>query len=170
MDELIDYSEVAAVLADLAKDIEQGYKDTLLQDRHYTTLGSEQRLIDSVKTRVEVGEHSYEVVMDLNSYWKYLENGTAPHWPPREAILNWIRIKPVLPYPDSLGRRPSENQLAYLISRAMAGFSPNPNIKGGTKASHGLQRTKDSIIPMYAERLSAALGHDVERYIRKVLP
>lgn len=162
MDELIDYSEVAAVLDDLAKDIERDYKDTLLQDRHYTTLGSEQRLIDSVKTRVDVGEHSYEVVMDLNSYWKYLENGTAPHWPPREAILNWVQIKPILPTPDANGRIPSEKSLAFLISRAIS--------KHGTKASHGLQRTKDSIIPMYAERLSAALGHDVERYIRKVLP
>ena len=158
-DQLIDLSRVYAVLADLAHDVEEGYKDTLRADGHYT---SQESLLNSVKTHVVTGDRYYEVTMDLNDYWKYLENGTRPHWPPREAILNWVRIKPVLPRPDSLGRVPSENQLAYLISRKIS--------KVGTKASHGLQRTKDAVITAYRDKIAEALGHDMENYIRKVMP
>lgn len=161
-EQLIDFPEVYAVLADLAHDVEVGYKDTLMADGHYTTLGSEVTLLQSVKTQVVTGDRYYEVTMDLNDYWKYLENGTRPHWPPREAILNWVRIKPVLPRPDSLGRVPSKNQLAYLISRKIS--------KVGTKASHGLERTKDAVITAYRDRLKEALGHDIQDFIAKVMP
>lgn len=160
-EQLIDLSQVYAVLQDLAHDVQEGYKDTLRADGHYTTLGSEVTLIDSVKTHVVLGDRYYEVTMDLNDYWKYLEDGTRPHWPPREAILNWVRIKPVIPRPDALGRTPSENQLAYLISRKIS--------QVGTKASHGLERTKDAVITAYRDRLAEALGHDVSNYIAKVM-
>lgn len=160
-EQLIDLSQVYAVLADLAHDVQEGYKDTLRADGHYTTLGSKTTLIDRVETHVVQGDHYYEVTMDLWDYWKYLENGTRPHWPPREAILNWIHIKPVLPRPDALGRTPSDNQLAYLISRKIA--------KVGTQASHGLERTKDAVITAYRDKLAEALGHDVSNYIAKVM-
>ena len=170
-DQLIDLSRVYAVLADLAHDVEEGYKDTLRADGHYT---SQESLLNSVKTHVVTGDRYYEVTMDLFNYWKYLEYGTKAHWPPREDILNWIRIKPLLPRPDALGRIPSENQLAFLISRAMAGQSPNQarlkNPHGGTQASHGLQRTKDAVITAYRDKIAEALGHDMENYIRKVMP
>lgn len=162
MDELVNFSQVAAVLEDLAHDIEEGYKGTLLADGHHTTLGSEMTLLQSVKTRVVADGRIFEVTMDLNDYWKYLEYGTRPHWPPREAILNWVRIKPVLPRPNELGRTPTENQLAYLISRKIA--------KEGTQASHGLERTKDAVIGAYRDKLAKALGHDISDYIAKVMP
>lgn len=159
MDELVNLSQVYAVLEDLAHDIGEGYKGTLERDQHFTT---QRTLLDSIRTRVVVGSGYYEVQMDLMDYWKYLENGTRPHWPPREAILNWIRIKPVVPRPNELGRTPTENQLAYLISRKIA--------KEGTKASHGLERTKEAVIGTYRDKLAAALGHDISDYIAKVMP
>lgn len=163
MDELVNLSQVYAVLEDLAHDIGEGYKGTLVADGHFTTVPSgDLKLLQSIKTRVAVGNGYYEVQMDLNDYWKYLENGTRPHWPPREAILNWIRIKPVVPRPNELGRTPTENQLAYLISRKIA--------KEGTKASHGLERTKEAVIGTYRDKLAAALGHDISDYIAKVMP
>lgn len=156
--ELIQLNELLQVLMDLARDIEDNYKEQLAASGRYTT---EYALIDSVRTQVRVGDSGYEVVMNLNDYWKYVENGTKPHFPPPDKILTWIQIKPIIPRPDALGRTPTENQLAYLIGRKIA--------REGTEGTHDLEKTKDAIIPFYRERIAQALGHDMENYIRKVL-
>lgn len=156
--ELIQLNELLQVLMDLARDIEDNYKEQLAASGRYTT---EYALIDSVRTQVRAGDNGYEVVMNLNDYWKYVENGTKPHFPPPDKILTWIQIKPIIPRPDALGRTPTENQLAYLIGRKIA--------REGTEGTHDLEKTKDAIIPFYRERIAQALGHDMENYIRKVL-
>lgn len=157
-DTLIDFNELIQALLDLSRDIEENYKEHLASSGRYTT---EYNLIDSVKTNLNVSGMNYEVTMDLKKYWKYVEYDTKPHFPPPQDILNWIQIKPIAPRPFDNGNIPTEKQLAYLIGRKIS--------QEGTKGSHDLEKTKDAIIPFYKERLSKALGHDVENYIRKVV-
>lgn len=158
LNEIYDFPNLLKTLMDLAREIEDNYKEELAANGRYTT---EYGLIDSVKTQVVVGDRGYNITMELNDYWKYVENDTKPHFPPPSKILNWIRIKPIIPRPDKNGRLPSEEQLAYLIGRKIS--------RVGTKGSHDLQKTKDAIIPYFYERIEDALGHDVEDYIRKYL-
>ena len=77
----------------------------------------------------------YKIYLRLEDYWKYLENGTKPHFPPVEKIAEWIRIKPVLPRPNAKGKLPTQKQLAFMIARSIS-------IKG-TKPTHTLQQTID---------------------------
>lgn len=157
MDELFDLNELLQVLMDLANEIEENYKQKLVESGHYTT---DYALLDSIKTQVVNNDTGYEITMTLNDYWKWVENDTKPHFPPVDKIREWIQIKPIIPRPNSLGRKPTENQLAYLIGRKI--------YNEGTTGTHDLERTKDAVIPMYRERIATALGHDVENYIRKV--
>ena len=157
MDELFDLNELLQVLMDLANEIEENYKQKLVESGHYTT---DYALLDSIKTQVVNNDTGYEITMTLNDYWKWVENDTKPHFPPVDKIREWIQIKPIIPRPNSLGRKPTENQLAYLIGRKI--------YNEGTTGTHDLERTKDAVIPMYRERIAQALGHDVENYIRKV--
>ena len=163
--ELIDLTELQQVLQDLANDIRDNYKEHLQFNDRYTEKGVpsgySQRLIDSVKTQVVVGDNAYEVTMTLNDYWKYVEDDTRPHFPPVNKLLEWVNIKPVLPRPDRNGRIPSPQSLAFLIGRAIS--------RHGTKGSHDLQQVKDGVIPFYKEKIAAALGHDMENYIRKIV-
>lgn len=163
--ELIDLSELQKVLQDLANDIRDNYKEHLQFNDRYTEkgvpTGYSQRLIDSVKTQVVVGDNAYEVTMTLNDYWKYVEDDTRPHFPPPNKILEWVNIKPVLPRPDRNGRIPSPQSLAFLIGRAIS--------RHGTKGSHDLEQVKDGVIPWYKEKIADALGHDMENYIRKLV-
>lgn len=163
--ELIDLSELQKVLQDLANDIRDNYKEHLQFNDRYTERGVpsgySERLIDSVKTQVVVGDNAYEVTMTLNDYWKYVEDDTRPHFPPVSKILEWVNIKPVIPRPDANGRIPSPKSLAYLIGRAIS--------ERGTKGTHDLEKVKDGVIPMYRERIAAALGRDMENYIRKIV-
>lgn len=167
--ELLDLTELQKVLQDFATDIRDRYRDVLTNNDHIAS----RKLVDSIKTQVVVGDNYYEVTMTLEDYWKYVEEDTPPHWPPRDAILKWIAVKPIIPRPDDNGRIPSPKQLAFLIGRAMAGKSPNQeklkNPNGGTTGTHDLQQTKEDILPWWREQISLALGHDMENYIRKLV-
>lgn len=165
MEQLIDLSELQKVLQDLANDIRDNYKEHLQFNDRYTERGVpsgySQRLIDSVKTQVVMGDRAWEITMTLNDYWKYVEDDTKPHFPPVNKILEWVQIKPVIPRPDANGRIPSQKSLAFLIGRSIS--------ENGTEGTHDLEKTKEGVIPWYKQRIAAALGHDMEHYIRKLV-
>ena len=171
MSNLINFDELNAVLADYAKEAEEIYK-------YQISLGGKnasRNLVNTIKSNVVVGENAYEVTLTLQEYWKYIEGGrkgktSSPPgakykaaFPPVDAILNWILVKPVLPRPSADGKmeklRPKS--LAYLIGRKIKeeGIEPHPALK----------TTQEELMKMYRERLSAALGHDVSAYIAKVV-
>lgn len=171
MNDLINFDELNAILAEYAREAEEMYKYQL-------SLGNKtasRKLIDTIKSNVVVGENAYEVTLTLQHYWKYIEGGrkgteSSPPgakykaaFPPVKAILDWILVKPILPRPSADGKmeklRPKS--LAYLIGRKIEqeGIEPHPALK----------TTQEELMKMYRERLSAALGHDVENYIRKLI-
>ena len=154
--ELFNTTYLQLALGQLAEDVKAGYVDQLAKhDRHASG-----NLMSTVRAEVEVNGTRYAAVLYLQDYWKYVEEGTEPHWPPRQAILDWIKIKPVIPRPDDKGRIPTPKQLAFLISRKIS--------REGTEGSHDLQTAEDAIIPMWEERLRDALQRDTLEYIRKI--
>ena len=157
-DALFNPSNLLRVLEDLAKDVRENYKEHLeLHDR--VASGD---LIRSVSTEVEVRGTNYIVWINLADYWKYVEEDTKPHWPPKAAIDRWIFIKPVLPRPDGNGKIPTPESLSFLIRRKIS--------EEGTKGTHDLRDTERAVLPMYEERLLDALQRDALEYIEKVLP
>lgn len=159
--ELMDFSRTEAVLNELAEEIRRNYREHLMDEGHYTTLGSELRLVDSIEAQVTFNGQEFVGTLTMNDYWKYVEEDTAPHWPPRDAILRWVEIKPVIPRPDSRGRIPSPQQLAFLIGRKIA--------QTGTEGTHDLQKSKDAIIPFYVPKIQEALRQDLYEYITKYM-
>lgn len=157
MEQLIELTELHKVLQDFATDMRERYKDVLANNDHIAS----HNLVDSVRTQVVVGGNYYEVTMTLADYWKYVENDTKPHFPPPDAILRWIQVKPVIPRPDANGRIPSQKSLAFLIGRKIA--------REGTEGTHDLAKTKDDILPWWRDQISKALGHDMQNYIRKLV-
>lgn len=156
MNTLLDTAELEQVLRELGEDVRQGYMEELLRHDRKATGG----LLDSVTAIVDVQGDVYEVKLQLADYWKYVEEGTRPHWPPRKAILDWIKAKPVIPRPDSKGRIPTQESLAFLISRKIA--------REGTEGSHDLQKTLDAIMPVWDEKLRVALARMWTKYIREI--
>jgi hypothetical protein len=90
-------------------------------------------LVNSIKGVVKQNGKYIVISIQLEDYWKYIENGTKPHFPPVDAIKKWISVKPVLPRPLKSGKLPTDNQLAYLIGRKIS--------KVGTKAKPFLKPT-----------------------------
>ena len=157
-DELFTPSNTLRILQELARDVEQNYKEHL--EQHGRIASGD--LLRSISTEIEVRGTTYIVWLNLADYWKYVEEDTRPHWPPKAAIDRWIFIKPVLPRPDSKGKIPTPAQLSFLIRRKIA--------LEGTKGSHDLRDTENAVLPMYEERLLEALERDVLDYVERVLP
>lgn len=156
MADMLNFDNVLKVLQDYAVEVRNLYQDNLIRHDRIASGG----LLNSAECRVDVGDRSFEVVMSLEDYWRYVEEDTRPHWPPVSAILRWVQIKPVIPRPDAAGRIPTPKQLAYLIGRKIA--------REGTKGSHDLADTVAEMNNRYRERLSEALGADISAYMTYV--
>lgn len=157
MDELLNTENLAAVLQEYAVAVRNLYQDRLiLHDRIATG-----KLLNEIRAHVEYDGRFFEVQLDLWSYWRYIEMDTAPHWPPRDAILKWIQVKPILPRPMSNGKLPTPEQLAFLIQRKIAVF--------GTEGHPDLTDSVQDMNAAFRDRIAAALARDVGDYIRKVV-
>ena len=154
---LLQLDNLYDILVELGENVRRGYVNKLVKNGHPT---QENTLASTVTSEVIVKGTTYEVVLNLQDYWKYVEEGTRPHWPPISAIAHWIQIKPVIPRPDEKGRIPSQQSLAFLISRKIA--------KKGTQGTHDLKETKDALLGYYEALIKEALERDVFDYIEKV--
>jgi hypothetical protein len=142
-----DIDAVAAV----AQDFINAYRAKIKSSEHYAS-GA---LNDSLTSQVWLYPESVTVTISGEHYAKYLENGTRPHFPPIDAILQWIRVKPVLPRPDKHGRLPSERSLAFLIARKIS--------RVGTPATNVLQDTLTEF--NFTDKLKQTIQDELNRQI-----
>ena len=132
------------------------YKDRLVADDKKAT----GQLINSISTEIKVGSDTFEVVLNVVDYFKYVEEGRkSGKFPPPNAILKWINVKPVIPRPIH-GKLPTQQQLAFLIGRKIA--------TEGIEAGHQLRDTVQAINAEFIPKLEAALQEDFDAYAIKV--
>lgn len=145
---MIEFRNLQEALAQYAQAIADRYK-TNLEGSGRRASG---QLISSVNTIVIVNDNEFAIDLNLEDYWKYVENGRAAgKFPPPEKILEWIRVKPILPTPMANGKLPTENQLAFLIGRKIA--------NEGFEGTQDLQHTMEEVD--YEEIIVEALDKDI---------
>lgn len=140
-----------AAIVEVANGFIAAYRQHVRDTGHYAS-GA---LNDSLAARVWLNDDSVTVTIDGEGYAKYLNNGTRPHFPPIDAILQWVRVKPVLPRPDKNGRLPSERSLAFLIARKIS--------KVGTKPTMLLEETLESYD--FVNKLKDTIANELERQV-----
>lgn len=146
-------SEFLATLDEYAEKAEELYKRKLTDKG----INASYKLLNSVETTVKRGDDTFTVTINLEPYWIYVENGRkAGRFPPVSKILEWIRCKPVIPYSDSRGRIPTEESLAFLISRKIA--------EQGTEPRRVLAETITELNNYYLPLLQQALDRDFARF------
>lgn len=144
----MEFNNLRSVLLDYAIALQNKYKDNLLLSDRVAT----GELVKSVQYKLDFKDKEFIIYLELEDYYKYVENGTKPHFPPVNAILNWIKAKPVLPTPIN-GKLPTPNQLAYLIGRKIS--------IEGTEGSHDLEKSSKTISEEYEELILEALEKDI---------
>ena len=114
------FTNLTQALYEYGEQVRDMYKKKLLDADAKASV----KLINSVKAFVAYKGIEFEVFLELEDYWKYVEQGIQPAgkyknpgWKAYPFILKWIQVKPVLPTPDKkTGKLPTEKQLAFLIT------------------------------------------------------
>ena len=151
MDKRIDLPHVQAVMEEMAIAIRNEYQDNLIRNDRIAS-GD---LLNNIEYEVTRGDFTYTIYVKMKDYWYYVENGRkAGKWPPIDNILNWIKIKPVLPRPNAEGKLPTPQQLAFLIARKIG--------EEGTEGTQGLRKATDTIWDTFEDRLYEAIDEDVD--------
>ena len=151
MDKLIDLPHVQAVMEEMAIAIRNEYQDNLIRNDRIAS-GD---LLNNIEYEVTRGDFTYTIYVKMKDYWYYVENGRkAGKWPPVDNILNWIKIKPVLPRPNAEGKLPTPQQLAFLIARKIG--------EEGTEGTQDLRKATDTIWDTFEDRLYEAIDEDVD--------
>ena len=157
MDELIKFDNLREILNKFGVELVEQYKQNLIDNKRPATgdLGN------TVKFNLKEKNNTYTITLNLQDYWYYVENGRkAGKFPPINKIIDWIKIKPVLPYPDRSGRLPTTEQLGFLISRKIA--------EEGTKGTNDLRKATDDIYSKFQLAIYEAINKDFEKAIIKI--
>jgi hypothetical protein len=145
---MITFNHLQQALAQYGEAIADRYKTNLEASGRRAT----GNLISSVNTKVTVDEQTFVIELSLEDYYYYVENGrSAGRFPPVDKILEWIRVKPILPTPDINGKLPTEKQLAFLIGRKIA----NEGFEGTKDLEHTMEEVD------YEAIIEEALDQDV---------
>lgn len=103
----------------LLDQLRETYRQLLYQNNHVVS-GNPNKLADNISDLVEVEGNTIKLGFTLPAEWKFIENDTRPHWPPPQAIEDWVRLKPVDKYPLPNGKLPTDKQVAFLVGRKIA--------------------------------------------------
>lgn len=154
---MIKFDNLQAALEEYGNVIAEQYKSNLKANGHKAT----GNLINSITSHITVNGYEYAIELTLEDYYKYVEEGRRPgKFPPVDKILQWIKVKKILPTPIN-GKLPTEKQLAFLISRKIA----NEGIKG----TYDLEKAIDTTINEWDEKITDALDMDVMNCIDEIM-
>ena len=145
------------VLKEYAIELRNTLQDSYITDDRIAT-GD---LLNSVEYIIEKDDRQIEVSLQLKEWWKYVEEDTKPHFPPPDAMLNYIKAKPILPKPDRNGKLPTPNQLAYLIGRKIS--------EVGTTGTHNVRDTVRLMNERYEEKIGQAISEDINNELDVII-
>lgn len=164
---VVKFSHTAEVLEQFAIEVRNLYQDNLILNDRFAS----GKLLNSVEYITHFGGKDYWVSLKLEDYWKFVEqgvNGTEQSqnspfsfkgdFVNVDAILNWIRVKPILPTPKNGKKLPTPESLAWAISRSMA--------RKGIEGSHDLEDALLFLNERFNERLMDAIDKDITFMMR----
>ncbi len=151
----LSFTNLQIALNSFIDDFINTYKGLLIRDNKKAS----GNLISSLKpVSIEFTNNKYQCSIQIADYWKYVEYGRRPgKFPPMNRILEWIKIKPVIPRPMNGLKAPSEKQLAFLISRKIA----REGIKPGNQFEEALNISWNK----YEKQISDAISEDLNQAI-----
>lgn len=151
----LTFTNLEKAINDFVSDFVNTYKGLLIRDNKKAT-GDLIRSIKPIEIQFETNKYSGSI--SLANYWKYVEYGRRPgKFPPPNKILDWIKIKPVIPRPVN-GIKPTEKQLAFLISRKIS----RDGIEAGNQFKEALDLTWAKNKDYISDAISTDLAANIE--------
>lgn len=142
----------------IAQEFVQDYRQNLIKADAYAS----GELANETSPLVEQNGGLITVYLSIPHQWVFVENGRKPgKWPPRAAILNWIKQKHILPR----GNKPvSQESLAFLIQRKIGtvGIKPRPILQNTLDTSDIYDRLIDEIYTQFDKYLQESIEDTTE--------
>ena len=153
----LNFANLEKAIGSFVDEFIKVYRGLLIRDGKKAT----GNLISSLKpVSVDFEGKGYVGSISLASYWKYVEYGRRPgKFPPPDKILEWVKVKPVLPRPIN-GIKPTEKQLAFLISRKIA--------RDGIEAGNQFSEALDIAWSRKSIEISQAIEKDLQEKINLI--
>ena len=151
MEELIKWTNLQRVLGEYGEALRNEYQDNLIRDNKIAS----GKLLNSVEYEIQFDDRAIWLQFRMEDYYKWVENGRAPgRFPPPDKILEWIKIKPVIPDDRTgTGKLPTEKQLSFLIGRKIA--------EQGIEPGNQLHKAIDDLWGQWEEKIDEAIAMDV---------
>ena len=188
---LMDLSELNRVLQEYAREAEEIYKYQL-------SLGGKnasRKLAESARAEVIVDGTSYEVVMNLQEYWKFVERGRAgTESSPQKANIGNLpttlpsktrtelnmhpsraAFPPVSAIMDWISVKPilprpdASGKMQQLRPKSLAFLIGRKIHEEGIEPHPALATTIQELDRLYKDKIAKALGRDVGAYIRTLI-
>lgn len=148
----IKWTRLHKVLEEYGNRFIQLAKDKMGMNQSYAT----GELADTMETIVEINDEYFKVSIKLQDYWYYLENGTKPHFPPLQAIKEWVEVKGITPE-ERNGYKPSIEQLPYMIQKSIG--------KYGTEAHPFFNENKEIVYKEFENNIIYAIEEDIAEWV-----
>lgn len=153
--ELNDLKYTKATIEAFSQYIVDEYKKRLTDNkpgRAWNSIASH-KLINSINTNYNYNGKTVRITIMLEDYWKYLDDGIKSGTKvPVNALIDWIRVKPVIPRQLPNGNLPTEKQLAFMIRQKI--------YKDGTKPMHFMSDTIEEAVGKFTDALKEAVKKD----------
>lgn len=141
----------------------QQFIKAVRDDLAHQNINASSKLSKSLKSVVKQKGKWIEISISLEDYWKYIEYGTRPHFPPIQAIRKWIDVKPVLPRPMK-GKLPTPDQLAFLIARKISkvGTRPKPFLNKTISDFNLIDKVYDLLLNQIQQQINKQINDELE--------
>ncbi len=141
-------------------------------DNYKSALGGSGSLANSLAYSVNMNGDEWAIVLNLESYWRWVGNGRGPgKMPPVDEIRKWIDARHILPRPMTLktGKTiiPTVKSLAYLIARSIGRYGTHAYRNGGKNT---LYATVEECQEYYKDRLYDAVQQDISDILHERYP
>ena len=160
----MDYKNTITVLNEFADTLINEYKGKLASEGWQSG-----KLYNSIKkVSVKNIKGNFMLTLNLEDYWKYIEEGrkagkqpARKKMPPIISIRKWIERKNIIPRPITLknGKKvlPNINSLAFLISRSIL----DNGFKTAISSKPYFKTSLQTAMEMFKDKIKEALAKDL---------
>lgn len=157
--EEFEYPALEKVLREMGARMQQYMREKLENHKPFKTNAS-YNLSNSITYLINKENQDYEVSISLEDYWKWVENGTEPHWAPIKPLKEWVLVKPVIPEVRN-GKLPTVDQLAYAVQWKIH--------EEGTQPQKFFWNSVEEAVADFETAVGEAISEDIDRNVDTML-